>query len=322
MSEPRSIEHHNSETRRAAESLRNAARRVVPRDIRNWLRSPSKSIEWLWDATRYLFGSIDTLAITPDWSVVCHPRAYKIFQRDQVDDPEQSLEFRSFISYCSNDMLLYDIGAHFGIFSLTAAHFGGRAIAVDPSPEAVKMIGIERALNKCTDRVQMFRVAVSDANDVIAMLSSGVFSNGYFKIVSQRPQRELTRVQAITIDHMTLKFGTPTHIKIDVEGHEAAVLRGATVTLKQFSPILFIELHNEMVAAMGSNPCIAVDELRNLDYDIFATDGHAIDKDAILDRPIIRVIAKRRAVNDEGLTLNSARPSTMGTETIRTFYDK
>ena len=294
MSKPRSIERHDGKTLRAAESLRNAARRVVPRRVRNWLRSPSKSIEWLWDATRYLLGKSAALAITPNWSVICHPRAYKIFQRDQIDDPEQSLELRSFISYCSNNMLLYDIGAHFGVFSLTAAHFGATAIAVDPSPEAAKMIGIERTLNKCTDRVQIFRAAVSDADGVIAMLSSGVFSNGYFKIASQRPSRELTPVQAITIDHMALKFGTPTHIKIDVEGHEAAVLRGATVTLKQFSPILFLELHNEMVAAAGGNPSIAVDKLEELDYDIFATDGSAIDRNAILTRPIIRVIAKRR----------------------------
>jgi hypothetical protein len=81
----------------------------------------------------------------------------------------------------------------------------------------------------------------------------------------------------------------------DVEGHEAAVLRGATVTLKQFSPILFLELHNEMVAAAGGNPGIAVEKFEELYYDIFATDGSAIDRNAILTRPIIRVIAKRRA---------------------------
>jgi FkbM family methyltransferase len=242
-----------------------------------------------------VFGKSVSLAISPDCSLICHPRAYKIFKRDQVDDPEQSLELREFISYCSSSMLLYDIGAHFGVFSLTAAHFGARAIAVDPSPEAVKMVGIETALNQCTDRVQILCAAVSDANGVIAMLSSGVFSDGYFKTANQRPRRELTPVQAVTIDHMASKFGTPTHIKIDVEGHEAAVLRGATVTLKKSSPILFLELHNEIIAAAGGNPCIAMDELQGLGYDIFTTDGYAIDRSAILTRPIIRVIAKRRA---------------------------
>lgn len=292
MSEPRTIERQNRDTHPGAERLKNAVRRVVPRATRNWLRSPSKSIEWLWDAARFSLGNRDSLEILPGSYLVCHPRAYKIYRRDQVDDPEQCAEFRSFISHCSNKMLLYDIGAHFGVFSLAAAQFGGRAIAVDPSSEAVEMIRIERTLNDCADRVWIFHAAVSDANGVIGMLSSGVFSDGYFKVASQRPKSELTQIQAVTIDQMTLQFGTPTHIKIDVEGHEAAVLRGAKSTLRQFSPILFLELHNEIVISTGQNPGAVLAELAELGYHTFAPDGDAIDASTILARPIIRIVAK------------------------------
>jgi FkbM family methyltransferase len=269
-------------------------RAVVPRSARNWLRSPSNSAQWLWDSARFSFGMTEHLEISPTSSLACHPRAYKVFRRDQVDDPEQSAEFRSFISHCSSDMLLYDIGAHFGIFSLAAAHFGGRAIAVDASPAAAQMIGIQAALNQCTDRVRILRAAVSDANRAIDMLGSGAFSDGYFKAMSQRPKSELTRVRAVTIDQMALQFGNPTHIKIDVEGHEAAVLRGARGTLNQFSPLLFLELHNEMVVSEGDDPHGALDELAQLRYDTFTHTGDAIDASAILARPIIRLLAKRR----------------------------
>jgi len=267
---------------------------MVPRATRNWLRSPSKSAAWLWDSARFSLGITESLEISPNSYLVCHPRAYKIFRRDQVDDPEQSAEFRSFISYCSNKMLLYDIGAHFGIFSLAAAQFGGRSIAVDASPAAEHMMAIQLSLNKCSDRVQVVRAAVSDANSSIDMLNSGVFSDGYFKATRQRPKRELTQVQAITVDEMALKFGIPTHIKIDVEGHEAAVLRGARATLNQFSPLLFLELHNEMVISAGDNPCAALNELSELHYDAFTSEGNAIATSAILGRPIIRIVAKRR----------------------------
>ena len=295
MNEPQTIEGHERGTHSGLERLKNAVRRVVPRAARNWLRSPSKSIEWLWDAARFSLGNTDSLEILPGSYLVCHPRAYKIYRRDQVDDPEQCAEFRCFVSYCSGNMLLYDIGAHFGVFSIAAAQFGGRAIAVDPSPEAVEMIGIERALNNCADRVAVIQAAVSESNGAINMLSSGVFSNGYFKVASQRPKSELTPVLALTIDQMTLQFGPPTHIKVDVEGHEGAVLRGARTTLRQFSPILFLELHNEMVNFAGGNPCDVLDELTALDYNTFGPDGHGIDTRTILAKPIVRIVAKHEA---------------------------
>jgi FkbM family methyltransferase len=191
-------------------------------------------------------------------------------------------------------MVLYDVGAHFGIFSLAAAHFGGRAIAVDASPAAAQMMEIQARLNKCSDRLQIVRAAVSDANNSIDMLNSGVFSDGYFKATRQKPKSELTQVQAITIDEIALQFGAPTHIKIDVEGHEAAVLRGAGATLSQSSPLLFLELHNEMVVAAGDNPHSTLDELADLHYDTFTPDGDAIGPDTILERSIIRIVAKRR----------------------------
>lgn len=273
---------------------RDTIRAVVPRSARNWLRSPSKSVEWLWDSARFSFGNTKSLEISPNSFLMCHPHAYKVFRRDQVNDPGQSAEFRSFISHCSSGMLLYDIGAHFGIFSLAAAHFGGRAIAVDASPAAAHMIDIQATLNKCTDRIKVLRAAVSDANGTIEMLSSGVFSDGYFQAARQRPRSELTRVQAIMIDQMTSQFGPPTHIKIDVEGHEAAVLRGARATLCQFSPVLFLELHNEMVVSGGDNPNVALDELAQLHYDTFAPDGDTIDRGSILVKPIVRIVAKHK----------------------------
>jgi FkbM family methyltransferase len=190
-------------------------------------------------------------------------------------------------------MLLYDIGAHFGIFSLATANFGGRAIAVDASPAAARMIEIQASLNNCTDRVRILCEAVSDANDAIDMLNSGVFSDGYFKATRQKPKSELTRVRAVTIDQIALQFGPPTHIKVDVEGHEAAVLRGARATVRQFSPLLFLELHNEMVAGAGDNPYDTLNELADLHYDTFTPDGDAIDTKSILARPIVRILAKR-----------------------------
>jgi FkbM family methyltransferase len=274
------------------DSLRNAVRATIPRSTRNWLRSPAKTAMWVWDSLRFASGKSVTLEILPNVPLVCHPRASRIFKRDQVRDPEQSAEFRAFISCCSGSMLLYDIGAHFGIFSLAAAKLGGKAVAVDASPIATRMIEIAARLNKCDDRIEIISAAASDRSGDLDMLSSGVFSDGYFK-TTRRTGSELTNVQATTIDDMVLRFGPPTHIKIDVEGHERSVLRGATETLNRFSPVLFLELHNQMMATDGDDPRAVLRDLARFQYETFGLSGRAVTADEILAKAIARITARR-----------------------------
>jgi len=211
----------------------------------------------------------------------------------QIADPEQSEEFKNFLLRCSDKMFLFDIGAHFGVFSLAAAHFGGKAIAIDPSPIATRMIARQAALNRLTKSIRIIQAAVSDENGVVDLLGSGVFSDGYFKMSRGRAKSELTRTQAMTIDELVSQHGAPTHVKIDVEGQEAAVLRGGRKTLEKFSPILFLELHNEMTTAEGGDPNLALNELAQLKYDTFTIKGGSLGRDAILERPIVRIVAAR-----------------------------
>jgi FkbM family methyltransferase len=223
----------------------------------------------------------------------CHPYAAKVYRQLQVEDMEQRQEILNFLSYCNHGMFLFDIGAHFGVFSLAAALSGGSAVAVDPSPTAVHMTAHQASLNRCSEKIRIVRAAVSDANGQIYMLSSGAFAAGYFRVMRGRMRSELTPTPAVTIDELTRQFGAPTHVKIDVEGHEAQVLRGARTTLDSCSPLLFLELHNEMVTADGGSAEAALDELDKLAYATFSLEGNRIPRPEILAKPIIRVLGRR-----------------------------
>jgi FkbM family methyltransferase len=273
--------------------LKVVIRDTIPRPLRNWLRSPSKSAQWFWDAGRFYLGYTETLHFPQDWALICHPQAYRVACHSQISDPEQRDEFQNFLLQCSPRMVLLDIGAHFGIFSLAAAHFGGKAIAIDPSPIATRMIATQSCLNQLSDSIRVIQAAVTAEDGAVDMLSSGVFSDGYFKMTRGRAKKELTRTQAITIDQLANLYGPPTHIKIDVEGQEAAVVRGGRTVLGQHSPILFLELHNEMILSEGGDPNLALNELDQLGYQIFAFEGHALDRDFILQKPLLRVVAAR-----------------------------
>jgi FkbM family methyltransferase len=276
-------------------ALKNIVRSAVPRSLRNWLRSPSRSAEWLWDSAAFSLGQTKTLQVAPNVSIVCHPHFYKVVETAQIHDPDQAEEFRSFLSHCSDRMFLFDIGAHFGVFSLALAQFGGKAVAADPSPIATKMIETEVALNKCADRVRVLQAAVSDVNGEMGLVSSGTFSEGYFKVEQGRLASDLTPTQALTVDQMSVHYGAPTHIKIDVEGHEAAVLRGAKETIARHAPLLFLELHSEMVRDAGGDPNETLKLVESAGYRTFDVAGQPIGRDGIFSKPIIRIVAEHVA---------------------------
>jgi FkbM family methyltransferase len=284
---------HTGTTRISFDRLKQILRDLVPRNIRNWFRSPERSAKWVWDCTLFSLGFTRTLEIDPDWRIICHPHAYQVASRAQIGDIEQADEFRNFRSHCWRGMLLFDIGAHYGIFSLAAVHAGGKAVAVEPSPVAAHMISVQAAINGCAENIQVVRAAVSSEVGIMGLLSSGVFSDGYFRVASNRPKSELIQTPALTIDELTQRFGPPTHIKIDVEGHETSVLRGGGVTLARHSPLLFLEVHNEMVTSEGGDPDGVLDELARIGYNTFGLRGEAIKKSAILKYPIVRIVARR-----------------------------
>jgi FkbM family methyltransferase len=268
-------------------------RALVPRTIRNWVRSPKRSAKWVWDCTLFSLGFTRTLEVDSDWRIICHPHAYEVASRSQIADIEQADEIRNFRSLCWRGMLLFDIGAHYGIFSLAAVHEGGRAVAIEPSPEAAQMISIQAAINGYTEDIQVVRAAVSSEVGTMGLLSSGVFSDGYFRVANNWPTSELIQTPTLTIDELTRQFGPPTHIKIDVEGHEMAVLRGGRVALARHSPLLFLEVHNEMVMSEGRDPGAVLDELAHIGYNTFGLRGEAIERSTILEYPIVRIVARR-----------------------------
>ncbi len=276
-----------------SERSKDFVRATIPRSIRNWLRSPSRSAEWVMDSARFYAGATEAINLAPDLKIVCHPQAYRAVLEAQVNDPDQRAEFEHFLSLCSADMFLFDIGAHFGVFSIAAALKGAKAAAVDPSPSAVRMMAKQVALNGCEGNIRIIRAAVSDSNGAIDLLSSGVFSQGYFKVAKGRHKRELTTSAALTIDELVRRLGVPTHIKIDVEGHEAAVLRGARSLLLAHSPVLLLELHNEMVRGEGGDPKALLDEIEELGFSVFDSAGCPVVPREILLDPIVRVVAAR-----------------------------
>ena len=125
--------------------------------------------------------------------------------------------------------LVVDVGANIGATVLLFSKLAGSVIAFEPSPKALKLLNLNVPANAI-----VYPVALSDFE------GSAVFE--------ERDSLDLSSFsdQGITVPVRTLdSFGLqPDLIKIDVEGFEPQVLRGATETLK-YRPIVIFEALNE-----------------------------------------------------------------------------
>jgi FkbM family methyltransferase len=281
--------------------LTNAAKTAgsfAPRAVRNWLRSPTLSARWLWDGARYSFGITSVVEIRPGWRLTCHPAAYRCAYFAQKNDPEQIAEFDGF-DKLSPGAILFDLGAHFGLFSLAALPYGGPtslAFAVDPSPVAVSFLNIQAGLNHYENRLQVVQAAVSDRAGRQGMVAVGVLASGYYVAPTpEHPTSEQMETRSVTLDSLVDELGVePTHLKIDVEGYEAAVLRGGQKLLSQTAaPIIFIEIHNQIVRDLGGDAAATLKLLRDYGYHTFTSDRAPVIHDKLLSESLVRLIARK-----------------------------
>lgn len=247
-----------------------AVRAVVPRGLRNWMRDPRQSFEWAADCTAFALGRTVAAEILPGWTVRAHPLAARRAYVAHHADPAQRLEIEAFVRMCRPGMQLFDIGAHFGVFSLAALHFGGpdsAAVAVDPSPTAARMLRWQARLNGLEHRLQVVEACAGDVAGSTGMLDTGVIGAGYYVPSDGREESDLATVQTVTIDQLARRTGiVPTHLKVDVEGAELDVLRGARDVFSQRRPLVSLELHNAILRRAGRDPRSVVSCLEGYGY--------------------------------------------------------
>ena len=127
--------------------------------------------------------------------------------------------------------VVFDLGAHAGYYTLALVRSAAHVHAFEPCAE--DLIAHVRA-NHLEARVTVHPVAVSEVS-------------GQGRLTGEDSNRHLSdygRVVAlVALDDLDLP--DPTFIKIDVEGHEAAALRGMRRLLTRAHPTLLIELHSE-----------------------------------------------------------------------------
>ena len=155
----------------------------------------------------------------------------------------------------------WDVGANIGYYTwlLKSASPGLRAVLIEASPANAELVRSTLRRNQLPD-VELIAAGASDcqgdgylrvdslagATSTLDQSAEQTFEEQHWGIPSGK-----TPIPLVTIDDERSRRLSVDFLKIDVEGHEAAVLRGARRTISSDEPILFVECFHPEHACLG-----------------------------------------------------------------------
>lgn len=146
-----------------------------------------------------------------------------------------------------------DVGAHIGWFTTAASRCVGEAgtvIACEPYPANAALLAANLARNQCAN-VRVVRAAVGSQRGSLVLAAAGGDSGAVTALDWARDGR--VEVPVVTLDELAAVPGPVTLLKVDVEGWEAHVLKGAVETLPRTEYVL-IEINRHALKKAGSSP--------------------------------------------------------------------
>jgi FkbM family methyltransferase len=174
--------------------------------------------------------------------------------------------------------IFIDVGANFGVYTLVASKLvgaAGKVISLEPTAQSFAILGQNISLNHSTN-VRAFQVALTQARGK-AWLYHGWDPVGNSLGMDPLCGDEGEEVQTESLDNLLEENGINRVdvIKVDVEGAEELVLRGATKTITANSPVVIFEFNPGCAAHLSLSPYGARDLLESLGYEFVVLDDCA-----------------------------------------------
>ena len=139
--------------------------------------------------------------------------------------------------------VFHDVGANVGLYSaMAAAMFEPVSVtAFEPTPTTAQIAESIAQANGL--RIDVVQAALSDAGGHADLHLSPISDTSNSLNPDFRSGIDTIRVPVMRLDDFVERSGRgPDVIKIDVETHEAAVLRGSRATLERYRPTLVVEV--------------------------------------------------------------------------------
>ena len=201
--------------------------------------------------------------------------------------------------------LFLDIGANIGVYAIRMLGVPSirEVVAFEPSRDSFAELERNIALQD-TDRVRAFREALSDRDGVAQFAVYGALAgnNALCETTVTRASKaqEVVEVPTTTLDARIPATGVRFLCKIDVEGHERSVLKGAGRFLRENLGVLQIEIfrHLDDVDALLAEA--GYERIFRMKHDYYYTNiAEPALRDACRDAMFARVAAALVDLKDE-----------------------
>lgn len=134
------------------------------------------------------------------------------------------------MEYLKPDDIFIDVGANLGHYTMLASGVcRSKTIAIEPIASTLVKLKKNIELNNLQEKVTLLNIGIGDKNEILNFTTNKTVMNS----VSLVESNTTVKIEVKTLDTV-LKNINPTFIKIDVEGYEYKVLKGAANTLKNY----------------------------------------------------------------------------------------
>ncbi len=174
------------------------------------------------------------------------------------------------------DRDVLDIGANVGFHAVLFGKIlrAGKVFSVEPTNKALARLKQNIELNGVSEKVVIHHGAVSDgAGEITIKTIPGreEFSSiGNLEHPAAQGQAfNLETVNTATIDQLVEQYQlNPGFVKVDVEGVEHLVFRGASQLLSKHRPVIVAELTDPLLKSNGSSAAEVVEMIERYDYQV------------------------------------------------------
>jgi FkbM family methyltransferase len=179
------------------------------------------------------------------------------------------------------DAVVFDVGANIGWWSVPLARHlapgGGRVIAFEPVPSNRARLEWALAANAVADRVTVAAVALGDEPGELGMWFKGAETgadSGTAALVTGQGEAHL-KVPVVRLDDWTREHHVTRCdlMKLDIEGAELMMLRGAEGFIARTRPLIFGEFEAYWLTTFGSSFLEVADWAERMDYRILKWDS-------------------------------------------------